>query len=134
MPITYQIDSERDLVLVEGHGTLAFDDHLKFRAELINDPHFTTGMKELADYRSVEKLDFSMEGLDKFIEQEKQYIDLLRDYQIAIVTTDDLHFGFARIYMAKMSDLISNVKVFRDIEVAKAWLLGKVEPSASDEE
>ena len=133
MPITYRIDPERDMVLVEGHGTLAFDDHRSFRAELLKDPQFHAGMKELADFRAVERHDFSMDGFEKFLEEEKQHIDLLQDYQIAIVTNDDLHYGFARMYMAKMSDLMPKVEVFRDIEAAKAWLLDQGEPASASE-
>lgn len=134
MPIEYRIDPERDLVLVEGHGLLAFDDHREFRARLVDDPLFHKGMKELADFRAVEEHNFTREGFQQFLEQEKHFIELLRDYQIAIVTNDDLHYGFARMYMAKMSDLIPKVKVFRDIEEAEAWLLGEDEPPKAGED
>jgi hypothetical protein len=123
MPIDYCIDPERNLVLVEGHGTLSFDDLQEFRAVLVNDPLFPSVMKELADFRSVEEHDFTIEGFQQFLKQEKHYIDLLRDYQIAIVTDNNLHYGFARMYMARMNDLIPNVQVFRNIDEAKAWLL-----------
>lgn len=123
MPINYQIDPERNLVLAEGYGNLSFDDLRELRAELVNDPLFHTGMKELADFRRVENHDLTLEGFKQFLDQEKHYIDLLRDNQIAIVTDSDLHFGFARMYMAEMNTQIPNVQVFRDVDAAKDWLL-----------
>ncbi len=123
MPIDYCIDPERNLVLVEGHGTLSFDDLREFRAILVDDPLFHSGMKELADFRPVEEHNLTLEGFLRFLEQEKQYIDLLRGYQIVIVTDNNLHYGFARMYMARMNDLIPNVQVFRHVDEAKAWLL-----------
>lgn len=123
MPIIYQIDPERNLVLAEGYGNLSFDDLREFRAELVKDPLFHAGMKELADFRSVEQHDFTREGFMQFLDQEKHYIDMLRDYQIAIVTVSDLHYGFARMYIAQMGDQVLRVQVFRDIDEAKDWLL-----------
>ncbi len=131
MPIEYRIDSEKELVLVKGYGDFGFEDLREFRANLVKDPLFHEGMKELADYRAVEEHHFTREGFQQFLDQEKQFINLLRDYQIAIVTNSDLHFGFARMYMAKMSDLIPNVKVFRDFEKAKAWLLDEGDQSTA---
>jgi len=131
MPIEYRIDSEKKLVLVKGYGKFSFDDLQEFRANLVKDPLFHEGMKELADYRNVEEHYFTREGFQQFLDQEKQFIDLLRDYMIAIVTDSDLHYGFARMYIAKMSDLIPNVKVFRDFEQAEVWLLGEGEQSTA---
>ncbi len=131
MPIDYRIDPENKLVLVKGYGDFGFNDLQKFRAKLVKDPLFHEGMKELADYRAVEEHHFTREGFQQFIEQEKQFINLLRDYQIAIVTNSDLHYGFARMYMAKMSDLIPKVRVFRDIEEAETWLLDEGEQSTA---
>ena len=134
MPVAYYIDPERKLVLVKGHGTLCFDDLLDFRAKLVNDPLFHSGMKELADFRPVDDYDFTNEGFLRFLDQEKKYIDLLRDYLIAIVTDNNLHYGFARMYMAKMNELTPNVQVFRNVEVAKAWLMegGKQTPTSTN--
>jgi hypothetical protein len=123
MPITYHIDPEGDLVLVTCSGVVTDNEFPQFREQLMNDPHFHPGMKELADFRSVERYELTMDGFIDFIENEKAYISRLKDYKIAVVTSSDLHFGFTRMYMSMMSDQLGDVQVFRDIEEAKTWLL-----------
>jgi hypothetical protein len=125
MPITYQIDPERNLVLVEGHGVLTDKDFPKFRAKLFSDPLFQPGMKELADYRSVERHELTTDGFIKFLEQEKDDSASLIDYRIAVVTTSDLHYGFSRMYMSMMEEYLGEMRVFRDMEEAKAWLFDR---------
>ncbi len=123
MPISYRIDSERNLVLAEGSGVLTDDDLLVFRKRIINDPAFHSGMRELADFRAVEKHVHTTEGLNRFLEQEKKYAEILgRDYRIAIVTGSDLHFGFSRMYIVGVADTLPEVQVFRDMDEAEAWL------------
>jgi hypothetical protein len=127
MPISYRIDPERGLVLVEAHGVLTTEDHLDFRAGLVKDPLFRPNLKELADFRSVERQELTTEGYHRFIDQEIQLRPLYKGYRRAIVTHSDLHFGFTRKFMAEMSDAGSDVKVFRDIQKAEDWLFGEEE-------
>ena len=132
MPITYQIDSERNLVLVEGHGVITDKDFPKFRTKLISDPLFRPGMKELADYRSAEKFDLSTDGLSKFLDLEISIAPLMGDYRIAIATCSDLLFGFVRMYMTEIGETLPNVNVFRDIDEAEAWLNDESEVANAD--
>ena len=127
MPITYRIDTERNLVLAEGSGIITDKDMPEFRTKLFNDPLFRPGMKELADFRAVERNEVNTDRFLEFIEQEKTYGASLEDYRIAVVTTSDLHYGFTRMYMAIMGDYMGDMQVFRDMEEAKAWLFGEDE-------
>ena len=122
VPISYRIDVERNLVLAVGSGILTDDDLLDFRKRLVNDPAFRPDMRELSDFRSVEKHVHTTEGLNRFLEQENMYADRLGEYRIAIVTGSDLHFGFSRMYIAGVADTLPEVQVFRDIDEAEAWL------------
>jgi hypothetical protein len=123
MPISYRIDAERNLVLAEAHGVLTDDDIINFRKRLLEDPAFQPGMHELSDYRRAERHELTTEGLQRFIEHDKSVMEKLgSDYRIAIVTRSDLHFGFSRMYIAGVSDILPEVQVFRDIDEAEAWL------------
>ena len=132
MPISYRIDPERNLVLVEGSGVVTDDDLIEFRSSMVNDPLFQSDMKELSDFRSVERHEHNREGYNKFIEQEKSYASLLGDYHIAIVTGSDLHFGFSRLYQAHVVEVLPHVNVFRDMDEAKAWLFEESEEINDD--
>jgi hypothetical protein len=128
MPISYRIDSEHNIILVEADGVLTTEDHLAFRAQLVADSQFGPNMKELADFRSVERQELSTDGYQRFINQEIQLRPLFKNYRRAIVTHSDLHFGFTRKFIAEMGDADSNTRVFRDLQEAEAWLFGEEEP------
>ena len=132
MPISYRIDPKRNLVLVEGSGVVTDKDLLEFRSSMVNDPLFQSDMKELSDFRSVERHEHNREGYRKFIEQEISLAGLLGDYYIAIVTGSDLHFGFSRIYKAQVLEVLPHVNVFRDMDEAKAWLFEESEEIDAD--
>ncbi len=122
MPITYRIDPERNLVMTEGRGVITDNDLLEYLSKRMNDPLFRSDMKELVDFRDVERDELTMESFLEFSNQLLKYISELKDYRIAIVTTSDLHFGFTRVYMSMMKEYIGDMQVFRDMEEAKTWL------------
>ncbi len=125
MPISYRIDPERNLVLVEGSGVITDDDLFKFLSKRMNDPLFRPNMKELTDLRDVERDELTMDSFQRFFEQQKKYTADLKDHRVAIVTDSDLHFGFTRIFMSMMGEYSVNMQVFRDMDAAEAWLFGE---------
>ncbi len=132
MPISYRIDAKKNLVLALGSGVLTDDDLLDFRKQLVNDPAFHPDMRELSDFRSVEKHVHTTEGLNRFLEQEKEYADRLgSEYRIAIVTNSDLHYGFSRMYIVGVADTLPEVQVFREIDIAEAWLFSPSEETTN---
>jgi hypothetical protein len=124
MPIEYRIVPERNLLLVEGHGTLSYTDLIEFRTSLAKNPLLKDGLRELADFRRVEKYNLNVDGFHEFLEVERSYSQLFQNFRIAIVTHSDLHYGFAQMYRGEIGDRLPNVQVFRDMEKAKTWLFG----------
>ena len=56
MPISYEIDSVRRLVLATATGVLTDEDVLQHKQRLAKDPDFRPGMRELSDVRAIERL------------------------------------------------------------------------------
>lgn len=127
MPISYRIDPERNLVLVEGSGVITDDDLIEFLSKRMNDPLFRPDMKELADLRDVQRDELTTDSFQQFFDRQKKYTAELTDHRVAIVTTSDLHFGFTRIFISMMGEYSGNMQVFRDMEKAEAWLFGESE-------
>jgi hypothetical protein len=122
MPITYHIDPDRNLVTSKASGILNESEYRDVRTKLASDPQFITGMKQLADFRSVEKHDLTKEGYNLYIDQEILLQPLFGNGRYAIVTSSDLHFGLTRQLIAEMGVSPQNARVFRDMDAAKAWL------------
>ena len=127
MPITYQIDHERNLVIFEAHGILKDPEYREIRARIASDPQFRPGMKQLEDFRSVEKHDFTTEGYDLFLDQEILLRPFFGNTRHAIVTKSDLHFGLTRKLIAEIGDSHQYVQVFRSMDEAEVWLFSEDE-------
>ncbi len=97
-------------------------DLLEHKRALMQDPEFRPGMKELSDVRKVERLDITSEGVKKLVALDVDHALGLGEYRLAIVVSADIVFGMARMYEILTESHDENVRVFRAIDEAKAWL------------
>jgi hypothetical protein len=79
MPITYQIDPERNLVTVEAHGALRAGDYIDTRTRLAHDSLLQPGMDQLLGFRDVERHELSIELYSRFVELERSLQDRFGD-------------------------------------------------------
>jgi hypothetical protein len=77
---------------------------------------------ELSDVRGVERLDVTPDGIREFVQLDATDSGRLQGYKLAIVASEDVVFGMARMYQTRTSSHLPNVKVFRTLEDAEAWL------------
>lgn len=122
MPITYSIDRERNVVFTTIRGVLTDDELLDHKMRLTSDPNFKSGMVELSDAREVGELAVTAEGVGRFVTQDSKDSELLKDYKLAIVASEDVVYGMARMYQTLTEKNVPAVRIFRDLDEAKAWL------------
>jgi hypothetical protein len=122
MPITYRIDRQRGIVWTHVTGVLTDAVLLAHKRRLVNDPDFQPGMRELSDVRAIERLEVTPKGISRFVAQDKTDASHLGDHRLAIVASENVVYGMARIYQALSDDSPSNVMVFRNPAEAKTWL------------
>ena len=122
MPIEYRIDPQARVVYTTASGTLDDAQLLEHKKKLTSDPGFHPGMVELSDVRGIEKLDVTTDGIRHFALKDQRDKGKLRDYKLAIVASEDVVYGMARMYQANTAMNVPNVRVFRDISEAKDWL------------
>jgi hypothetical protein len=132
MAISHQTDPERDLVILVAQGEITDEDLVTCRADLVKNSLFRQGMKILADFRAVEKLSLSMEGVFQRVEGDRSLEPELKDSRQAVVTSSDLLFGMVRVYQARMSEIFEKIEVFRDLGKAEAWLFEESEAEDID--
>jgi len=122
MPIDYRIDVTRGMVLTTATGILTDQELMAHKRRLLGDAAFHGDLVELSDVRSVERLDVTPEGIGQFVQQDISDARKLEQYRLAIVASEDVVFGMARMYQTRTSSHLPNVKVFRTLEDAEAWL------------
>jgi hypothetical protein len=122
MPLTYDIDAERQLMTVTGTGRLGLEDIMEHQRQVTVDPRITPGLRVLTDLREVTGLD--LVGRDVLnLAQTRGDFPVLGTYgRTAVVASDPKLVGMSRMYMLSRRKFIQPMAVFSSPEEAIAWL------------
>jgi hypothetical protein len=120
MPLTYRIVSEERLVLTEGSGVLTDADVLAHKERLLSDPAFQPGMRELSDIRAIERIAVTPEGVRAMVDYDRRAG--VAAHRLALVVSQEVAFGMARMYQLVGAREDQSVGVFRSIDEAMQWL------------
>jgi hypothetical protein len=121
MPITYLFDGKDGSLLTRADGTVTFDD---INAHLdVEQRQRDLGRPELIDARDA-VASLTADQVRRLVQRANEMLRSIDLGPTAIVTTDDLTFGMARMYALLSERLGVNAEVFRDIPSARGWLAG----------
>ena len=117
MPVAYEIDKERRLVVCTATG---FCDILQLRQQLANDGDFDPSFSQLVDATGVTETDITPSQI-RILAVSSPFLHTSRR---ALVAQSQLNFGLSRVY-----EIVRSLKgdgqicVFRDRAAALEWLL-----------
>ena len=119
MPITYHIDSARQLVTVRASGRVTYRDVVLYyrdlRASLASHPL----LSELADLREVSGAEITASEISSLANMAVFGATAKR----ALVTQSDLVYGLCRMFIAYSSfNAEHNISVFHEMEEGRRWL------------
>ena len=122
MPITYRIFEPHRLAYAEGTGLLT-DEHIASHAhQLLSDPKFELGFRELLDLSPVTDNALTADGVFKTADAVIVHKERLAHSNLAIVASNDEMFGMARMYETNLSLYLEGIQVFRTIDPALEFL------------
>ena len=122
MPIDYSLDHGGRLIRTKATGVLTDDEIFAHKKRLLQDERVAVDAGEISDVREVTELAVTVEGIREFVAQDR-HAGPAASRRLAIVATEDLVFGMARMYQnMSVGSLGSDVAIFRDIGEATAWL------------
>ncbi len=122
MPLRYEIIESQRLVLVVIEGRIGLVDLLQHIEVLSRDPRYVPPMKKLVDYRLAEQMGPKSEDIEAFVNSKTLMREIFAHEKCAIVIVNDLDFGMARIFSAKIESANYETNVFRDYRKALDWL------------
>jgi hypothetical protein len=125
MSVSYRIDHASGVVFTTGAGVVTDRDILEHKARLLAEPGWRPGMRELADVRSIDRLEVTSDGVRLFASHDDINRTALESFRLAIVTASDATFGMGRMYQMMTERNVPHVRVFRDFEAARTWLNGE---------
>lgn len=124
MPADYRIDPKGRVVYSRGWGLLSDEDLIRYQERLNADPDFRPHYSQLVDLSGVEALELSSEGVRMSAAAEIWSPEARR----AFVAPMDAAYGMVRMHEAFTGGENPNVRIFRCIAEARAWLQTTMEP------
>ncbi len=123
MPIRFDINPDKSLVVVVHEGVVLDDEFLSTYQALFGHDRFDYSYNILVDLRQADSSTRStnaLKGFAGFI--RNQYANITAQPQVAVVATENISFGLARMYEAFSDSVPWDFKVFRDVSEALVWL------------
>jgi phosphotransacetylase len=126
MPFSYRIDAAKRRVFTTGSGILTYKEAAELIRRMGLDPQFDPSFTELTDMTGVQDVVMKVEqiaelaGMRVFAPESRR----------AIVATNPLYFGMARMYESHHeASSGGNVRVFSDMAEAIQWIDGETPPA-----
>lgn len=122
MPIKFKIIKDENLILAKGYGTVTGQDVLKHIEALATDNGYTSPMKKLIDYRSIDDIKISPDEAMLIARKKKVHSAKFTDEMCAFVCPKDFSYGTSRVHQTLTDNAEFNTEIFRDIKDALGWL------------
>ena len=122
MPIEYDIIEDKRLVLAKGSGVVTATDVIRHLDSLAADDRYTSPMKKLVDYSSIDTIDVSPEEAVAIALKKDTFSDKFQGERCAFVSPGDITYGTSRVHQSLVDSSDINTAVFRQIEKALDWL------------
>jgi hypothetical protein len=121
MPLSYHIDEARGLLSLKGSGSITADDIDAYVEEVLEDPRQAYVTQELADFRDAE-FSVTPDRVVKLAALDRKRLSRMKIVRRAIVVSNDLQYGLARMYGQFLAPSGQEVRPFHDIDEARRWL------------
>ena len=118
MPIEYRIEVPLRTLFTRVFGVFTDADARGLVEDLRSDPDFDSSLNQLFDARGVTSLELSGTCV-----REIAAVRMLGEgSRRAFVVGSDVAFGMARMFEMLRDDALDQIRVFKNIEDARAWL------------
>jgi stage II sporulation SpoAA-like protein len=121
MPMYYEIDSDRGMLVVAAEGETSQEERLAAMQTWMNDPEFRPGLQTIADFSKSANVP-TLAELEEIVGYMKRHARAIGQKKIAIVTDRPVSYGVARQFGALAPGGLLTVRVFKDRNAALAWL------------
>ena len=118
MPVGYTIDLAQSLVLSRGWGIVTDRELLAHVRALTADPRFVRNFRQLADLRDVTDVQVTAATIREMVRLNPFWAGARR----ALVVTNDVVFGMARMYQILRDESPDELEIFRKMDGALQWL------------
>lgn len=123
MPINFNYDKDKDVLLITLEGEVSVKDVANLYGEIVTASEFPPDIRSIWDLRKLDFDSIDTNFIDRIFSVRKKYPER-GNASAAFIADSDLSFGVARMYEVLSSfELPQNIKTFRDYRTAEEWIL-----------
>lgn len=125
MPMTYEIDHDRKLVIARGSGIITMTEILDYHRQAWSRPD-VIGYGEIVDVTGIDERS-AISSVEIVNMAKTAAVDdtVIGPAKLAIIVAGDLFFGLGRMYQAYRESAVNSrkrVSVFRTVNDAMTWI------------
>jgi hypothetical protein len=118
-----QFDADRTTVTIRAWGQASVEGFRVYLKEMLAHPSWLPGMRVMVDFRNLDGSHLTKEQVKQISDLHVPVGDRLGGGPCAIVVSDPLHFGLARMWEAYSDRRVPlRVKVFDSMDDARDWV------------
>ena len=121
MPYLLKIDEKTGCALIKWHGIFSLDENRKFRSDTADNAAFQACTKRLHDTRGVD-ISVPSSVIRTVAHADPVTTEPFVEVRSAILVSSEMAFGMMRMFSTMYQDPRMNMRVFRNLGDAKAWL------------
>lgn len=122
MPIRTRFDRALGIVIHQMVGDLHPEEVLASQRKLYASSDHDPTMPVLWDARSAHAWVVDFGGMSAMVERSRELWGSMRGGRTAIVVSSDADYGMGRMYQSLAENMPRKLEVFRDFDLAVAWL------------
>ncbi|GIV57549.1 MAG: hypothetical protein KatS3mg042_0462 [Rhodothermaceae bacterium] len=122
MPYQTFVDPTQRTGFVWLYGEVTSEDLIHTNVQLYNDPAWQPGFQELWHGLDIDTLDLDWDTLRDVVEMEEEARSVIGFGRCALVGWRDIDLAMAKAFQAMMASSGREVRLFRDLSEACAWL------------
>jgi hypothetical protein len=119
MPISYDVDEDRNFAYVTVSGKITEDELISHASRFLSDPRIKPGYRELFDARGAATTDLSLDMIQEILELDRAHPDKLTGSRTALVIPPGPAVALAEAFERQSE---STVIIFTNLDVAITWL------------
>jgi hypothetical protein len=117
------IDREQGLILGSAHGVASAEDFQSYITDLLKPPCSEVNYSVLTDLRDVDMRTMSADDVRNVAELVRQRRTEVLMIKHALVVSEPLSFGFARMYQTLNEEVDpQDLRIFYDVDEAREWV------------
>jgi len=121
MPITHAFYKKYKVVVVSWEGVITDQDLVPSYSAAYASPNWQPGLSEISDLRNADMSVVTIEGLRDLSNKVEPFYKGV-SHNTAVVSPEDLSYGFSRFYEMMRIESVENLRAFRELASAIEWL------------